>query len=139
MADVILVFLLSTLNTFHNFFQCLCCWLWTSKCYLGCFFSTPLEYIRKSKERDQDYRKRKLTCNGSSQFFCCTTMIYFWKYLQAAVVPWVHTSLHKRFRNVVFWKIYSKKKIFRIRFDQFKKNSFTKMHMFRWNMVFIFS
>ena len=59
-----------------------------------------------------DYRKRKLTCNGSSQFFCYTTMVYFWKYLQAAVVPWVHTSLHKRFRNVVFWKKYLQGKKF---------------------------
>ena len=32
--DVVLVFLL-TLNTFHTFFWCFCCWPWTSKYLLG--------------------------------------------------------------------------------------------------------
>ena len=30
--DVILLFLLLTLNIFHIFFCCFYCWLWTSKC-----------------------------------------------------------------------------------------------------------
>ena len=30
--DVVLVFLLLTLNIFHTFFYCLYRWIWTSKC-----------------------------------------------------------------------------------------------------------
>ena len=30
------MFLLLTLNIFHTFFYRFYCWLWTSKCYLGC-------------------------------------------------------------------------------------------------------
>ena len=33
--DVLLVFFLLTLNIFHTFFWCFCCWLETNKCYLG--------------------------------------------------------------------------------------------------------
>ena len=39
---------------------------------------------------------------GQVSFFCYTTMIYFSKYLQAAVVSCVHAGQPKRFRNVVF-------------------------------------
>ena len=31
-SDVVLVFLLLTLNIFHTFFYCFYCWLWLSKC-----------------------------------------------------------------------------------------------------------
>ena len=31
--------LLLTLNTFHSFFNCFYCWLWTGKCFLGNNFS----------------------------------------------------------------------------------------------------
>ena len=41
-------------------------------------------------------------------------MIYFWKYLQATVVSFVHTGQHKRFKSVIFWKTCSWKKNFRI-------------------------
>ena len=30
--DVVLVFLLLTVNIFHTFFRCFYCWIWTSKC-----------------------------------------------------------------------------------------------------------
>ena len=33
--DVVLVYLLLTLNKFHTLFWCFHCWLWTSKCLLG--------------------------------------------------------------------------------------------------------
>ena len=35
--DVVLVFLLLTLNIFHTFFLCFYWWLWTSKCYWELF------------------------------------------------------------------------------------------------------
>ena len=34
-SDVVLMFLLLTLNIFHTFSQCFCCWLWTDKCLFG--------------------------------------------------------------------------------------------------------
>ena len=33
--DVVLVFLLLTLNMFYTFPEYFCCWLWTTKCLLG--------------------------------------------------------------------------------------------------------
>ena len=33
-ANVVLVFLLFTMNIIHTFFCCFYCWLWNSKCYL---------------------------------------------------------------------------------------------------------
>ena len=35
--DVVLVFLLITLNIFHTFLQCFLCWLWTSNIYWDLF------------------------------------------------------------------------------------------------------
>ena len=37
-SEVVLVSFIVTLNRFHTFFFCLHCWLWTSKCRLGCVF-----------------------------------------------------------------------------------------------------
>ena len=40
--DVVLVFLLLTLNIFHTFFYCIYCWFWTSKCLMGSY-NTDIE------------------------------------------------------------------------------------------------
>ena len=44
--EVVLVFLLLTLNIFHTFSKCFYCWFWTSKCYQGKLCSR-LSYFHK--------------------------------------------------------------------------------------------
>ena len=44
-TDVVLVFLLLTLNTFHTLFQCFYCWLWSSVTWVTTFAKTFIKDV----------------------------------------------------------------------------------------------